>query len=175
MVKKYFDLIVPKNVAIRYSIEQHSLAQILIDLNYSNSRTIQLNRMFRITKCRLRLENLTRWSTAYLILESVKRAFDAGLFDEFETEEIRSSYFEIYLQVSKACLLIFDHFQGINANIYETIPSVLKLIQAYKTMKLKGEPKKLAKLIIKAIKHKFEYELDSHVYMAAAILKFNQL
>ena len=42
-------------------------------------------------------------------------------------------------------------------------------------MKLKGEPKKLAKLIIKAIKHKFKYELDSHVYMAAAILKFNQL
>ncbi len=36
-----------------------------------------------------------------------------------------------------------------NANIYETIPSVLKLIQAYKTMKLKGEPKKLAKLIIR--------------------------
>jgi hypothetical protein len=43
--------------------------------------------MFRIKKCRLRLENLTRWSSAYLILESVKRAFDAGLFDEFETEE----------------------------------------------------------------------------------------
>jgi len=41
-------------------------------------------------------------------------------------------------------------------------------------MKLKGEPKKLAKLI-KAIKHKFEYELNSHIYMAAAILKFDQL
>jgi len=80
---------VPKNDAIRHSIEQHSLAQILIDLNYSNSRarrSIQLNRMFRIKKCRLRLENLTRWSSAYLLLESVKRAFDAGLFDEFETE-----------------------------------------------------------------------------------------
>ena len=62
-----------------------------------------------------------------------------------------------------------------NANIYETIPSVLKLIQANKTfIKLKGEPKKLAKLI-KAIKHKFEYELNSHIYMAAAILKFDQL
>ncbi len=47
------------------------------------------------------------------------------------------------------------------------IPSILKLIQTYKTMKLKGEPKKLTKLIIKAIKHKFEYELNSHVYMAA--------
>jgi hypothetical protein len=42
-------------------------------------------------------------------------------------------------------------------------------------MKLTGEPKKLAKLIIKFIKHKFEYELNSHVYMAAAILKVNQL
>ena len=52
-----------------------------------------------------------------------------------------------------------------NANISETIPSVLKLIQAYKKMKLIGEPKKLAKLKIKSIKHKFEYELNSHVYI----------
>jgi hypothetical protein len=39
------------------------LAQILIDLNYSNSRvrqSIQLIRMFRIKKLRLRLENLTK-------------------------------------------------------------------------------------------------------------------
>jgi hypothetical protein len=51
------------NVAIRHSIAQHSLAQILIDLNYSNSRvrqSIQLIRMFRIKKFRLRLENLTK-------------------------------------------------------------------------------------------------------------------
>jgi len=44
--------------------------------------------MFRNKKCRLRLENLTRWSSAYLLLESVKRALDGGLFDEFEPEEI---------------------------------------------------------------------------------------
>jgi hypothetical protein len=156
------------------------LAQILIDLNYSNSRvrrSIQLNRMFRIRKCRLRLENLTRWSSAYLLLESVKRAFDGGLFDEFEPEEIPVTLetIEIYLQVLKPAYLFSIHFQGMNANISETIPSVLKLIQAYKKMKLTGEPKKLAKLIIKSIKHKFEYELNSHVYMAAAILKVNQL
>jgi hypothetical protein len=85
---------VPKNVAIRHSIEQHSLAQILIDLNYSNSRarrSIQLNRMFRIKKCRLRLENLTMMVVC-LFTFRVR-------FDESETEEIRSSYFEIYLQV----------------------------------------------------------------------------
>ncbi len=140
IVKKYFDLIV------------HSLAQILIDLNYSNSRarrSIQLNRMFRIKKFRLRLENLTRWSSAYLLLESVKRAFDAGLFDEFETERNSIQLLWNLSSSSKACLLIFNHFQGINANIYKIIPSVLKLIQDNnnKTMKLKGEPKKLAKLI----------------------------
>ncbi len=31
---------------------------------------------------------LIRWSSAYLLLESVKRAFDGGLFDEFKPEEI---------------------------------------------------------------------------------------
>jgi hypothetical protein len=42
-------------------------------------------------------------------------------------------------------------------------------------MILRGEPRKLAKLIRKAIKYKFQYELNSNAYLAAAILNVNKL
>jgi len=73
---------------------------------------------------------LIRWSSAYLLLESVKRAFDGGLFDEFKPEEIPVTLetIEIYLQVLKPANLFSIHFQGMNAKHSETIPSVLKLI-----------------------------------------------
>ena len=35
---------------------------------------------FIVKKCRLRTENLTRWSSTFLMLESVKRAYDADAF-----------------------------------------------------------------------------------------------
>jgi hypothetical protein len=72
------------NLAIRHSIARHpQLCRILRTLAKSNAhirRSIKLSRVFRKKKCRLRLENLTRWSSAFLVLESVKRAYDRGSF-----------------------------------------------------------------------------------------------
>lgn len=66
------------NLVVRRSISRLTfLCNILKELNKSNStirKTIELNRVFE--KSRLRLENLTRWSSAYLMLESVKNAYD---------------------------------------------------------------------------------------------------
>jgi hypothetical protein len=42
-------------------------------------------------------------------------------------------------------------------------------------MNLRGEPRKLANFIRKAIEYKFRYELNSNVYLAAAILNVNKL
>ena len=53
-------------------------------LSKSNShirRVVQLNKTFRLKKCRLRLNNSIRWSTLYLVLESVKRAYDRKAFN----------------------------------------------------------------------------------------------
>jgi hypothetical protein len=71
------------NLVIRRAIARHpDLSRILRTLANSNThirKSIELNRVFRKKKCRLRLENLTRWSSAYLMLESVKRAYDRGI------------------------------------------------------------------------------------------------
>ena len=55
--------------------------------------------MFKDKCCRLRIENLTRWSSTFLMLESIKRAYDRGAFNDnfpsdidFKTIEIDSKY-----------------------------------------------------------------------------------
>lgn len=62
------------NIAIREAIKMHQpILDQLKKLNKSNShvrRSIELNSIFKNNKCRLRLENNTRWSLAYLLLES---------------------------------------------------------------------------------------------------------
>ena len=48
-------------------------------VNASIRRSIQINNNFKEKRCRLRCECITRWSSAFLVLESVKRAYDKGL------------------------------------------------------------------------------------------------
>ena len=76
------------NIAIREAIKMHQpILDLLKKLNKSNShvrRSIELNSIFKNNKCRLRLENNTRWSSAYLLLESVKRAYDKNMFEDID-------------------------------------------------------------------------------------------
>ena len=70
--------------------------------------------MFRIAKSRLILENLTRWSSAFLLLESVKKAYENNLFDGMDAEQIRLVPLEtidIYLQILKPAYLFSIQFQ----------------------------------------------------------------
>jgi hypothetical protein len=85
------------NIALRQAFELHEeFRDILKKINKCNSyirNTIKLNKVnyfnvsfndktntikkiFKDKKCRLRIENLTRWSSTFLMLESVKRAYD---------------------------------------------------------------------------------------------------
>ncbi len=80
------------NLAVRHPIESHgAICKILSKINSSNAsirRLVKLNNVFADKKCRLRIENLTRWSSSFLMLESVKRAYNKGAFND-ENEELR--------------------------------------------------------------------------------------
>jgi hypothetical protein len=67
------------NIAVRLAIKKHSLARRLKDLTKFAARTRSVIRLSRIhikKKCRLRIENLTRWSSSFMILVSFKKAFE---------------------------------------------------------------------------------------------------
>lgn len=70
------------NLVIRASITRSpKIRKIIKLLNKSNTSirgSIKLCNIFSKKKCRLRCESLTRWSSIYLVLESVKRAYDRG-------------------------------------------------------------------------------------------------
>lgn len=68
------------NLVVRKAIEENKqLLNIVKALSASNSyirNNVSLARTFRDKQASLRIENLTRWSSTYLMLESVKRAYD---------------------------------------------------------------------------------------------------
>jgi len=114
------------NLAVRFAIKQHELKDILKTLNSSNKdirKKIMLNHAFVLNKCKLRLENTTRWLSAYLMLESVKRAYDKGIFDENNKCNIELHVVETYLQILKPAYLLSLSFQRAGSSIAETIPS----------------------------------------------------
>ena len=92
---------------------------------FQSSWLFMLSRVFRKKKCRLRLENLTRWSSSYLLLESVKKAYDANDFSEIEFEKrcpIELNTVEIYLQILKPVYLLSISFQNNHSYIADTLP-----------------------------------------------------
>jgi len=116
------------NICLRTAISRHALANKLRMLNSSNAhirRSIQLNQTFRKNKSRLRLENLTRWSSAYLMIESVKRAYDRNLFDSNNADlacPIDLQTIETYLQILKPSYLLSVSLQSNFSSIADVIP-----------------------------------------------------
>jgi len=49
---------------------------------------------------------------------------------------------------------------------------ILKLIQVYEQMDLPNTPKSLCKLIIKGLKQKFQFELNSPIYKVIISINF---
>lgn len=118
------------NLAVRHAITNHPQLKETIETLQSTishiRRSIQTNRIFRINKCRLRLENLTRWSSAYLMLETVKRAYDNNVFNSDFICPIDLNTIELYLQILKPAYLLSISFQNSNSSIADTIPGKIK-------------------------------------------------
>ncbi len=120
------------NLAIRKAIKAHKpLVNILSKLNKANAhfrRVCKLSKIFRNKKCRLRLENLTRWSSSYLLLESVKRAYDKNAFSKDDPEKqcpIELDEIELYLQILKPAYIFSISMQKNNSTIADTLPGTL--------------------------------------------------
>ena len=114
------------NLAIRAAIDLHEpLKKILELLNKVNAcirRSIKLNQMFKDKKCRLRCENQTRWSSAFLLLESVKRAFDKGVFNSQLECPVEYDQFEIYFIILKNSYETSLKWQQSSSTIGDVLP-----------------------------------------------------
>ena len=162
------------NIVVRHAIFDHELSSILRILSRSNAtvrNTISLNRFFKEHNFRLRLENPTRWGSAFLVLESVKRAYDRGAFASGLSCPIPLDKIEVYIKVLKPAYELSTTLQLNSSSICDVVPSLIHLMTYWETLVVPEEPKALCYKLIADMKAKFKYELSSPCYKAAPILK----
>jgi hypothetical protein len=117
------------DIVIRKAIQNHSeILAIVKKLNKSNAhfkRTCKLSRAFRKKKCRLRLECKSRWSAVYLLLLSVKKAYEKNAFDNNNPDKmcpVPLETIEKYLSILKPLYVLNCSFQSSHSTIADVIP-----------------------------------------------------
>ncbi|RNA33732.1 zinc finger BED domain-containing 4-like [Brachionus plicatilis] len=160
------------NLAVRHAISLHKIGDDLKKLNLVNSqirKSIQLNKTFNKSQA----TNATRWSSAFLMLELVKRAYDKELFNE-ENEDLTCPLslkeVETYLQILRPAYRFSLTFQNSFSSISHLIPSLKRIFFSWENMDLEPEFERLAILLVVCFKEKFKYELESEIYQAATVL-----
>jgi len=155
------------NLATRAAISIHRpLVDILKDLNKINSsirQSVQLNRAFKEQKSRVRLENLTRWSSSYLLLLSVKKAYDKGMFESIGCP-VSLQDIEKYLLILKPVYILSQQYQYNRSSITDVIPSLKQLINNLRTMIVDENAQPLCGYLITNILEIFHHELNSSAY-----------
>lgn len=158
------------NLAVRNSLDQHRM--ISGDLKKLNSfissirGSYNLDRVFQNLKCRLRLENNTRWSSAYLSIETLIRAILKNAISK-KNLPVPLSRIETYYLILQPSYNLNISFQSNNCSIADVIPSVLNCIETYEDMETSEKAayaKTLCSLLAKNIKTRFAYELNSDFY-----------
>ena len=156
------------NLAIKHAINnQKYLLEIIKKLNESNStirNTIMINRIFRDLKCRPKLDNKTRWSSALLLLLSVKRAYDKGAFNDDIVCPVSLDLIETYIQILLPAYKLSVMWQKNNSSIADVIPNILSLINKWEKFDVDQEAKELCLFLIHFVREKFKYEFKSEIY-----------
>ncbi len=99
------------------------------------------------------------------MLESVKRAYDAKLFENDQIIcPVDLETIEVYLQILAPAYRVSVGFQRNLSTISEVIPSIATLLVVWRTLDVPPEPKRLCKLLVLTTNYKFKSELNSSVY-----------
>ena len=170
------------NLAVRSAIKNHRNMQThlrAINIWITKIRkSVELTKVFANAKCRQRLDNDTRWGSTFLMLEQIVKAHKQQLLDEIKYEcpcPVSLTLIKNYLSILKHAYFFNIGLQRQSATIAEVIPSVLKCISEWDIIKDKTLPsgKQLCELLIIEFKSKFNYELNSHLYLVSFLDTYN--
>ena len=171
------------NLVVKSAIKNHKTVEkhlkILNNFIKRIRNTIELNKVFADHKCRLRLENSTRWGSGFLMLERIKKAFVKGLFNTENYDlylPVPISIINTYLKILKPIYLLNVNLQRDNSSIGEIIPAVLNIINKLediqKVPNISTSCKNLCELLISEFKKRFNYELNSEIYQVIRLIIF---
>ena len=126
-------------------------------------------------KARLRIENKTRWSSDYLVIESHHRAYKRDIFTTEFPCPLRFEALELYLQILYPALKFNLIMQRTTSTIADVLPTLMLMLSKWSRMIVPHRYKNLCINLIKAFRHKFGHELKCPVYNVAALLNVAKL
>lgn len=118
------------NLVLRGAFVQHKvICQHLKSLNRFIRRirkSYKLSRIFKDLKVRLRLENKTRWGSAYISLITIKRAYKCKAIKEDDLP-VDISVIDVYIKILSPAYLFNLDLQSNKSSIAYVIPSILRV------------------------------------------------
>ena len=167
------------NIVIRKTIKLDAqLLKIVKKLTKFSSHTHQSvvdSQAFKIKKNRLRSENITRWSSTFLLLLSFYKAYEKNIFNEVHQCPVSRQQIEFYLILLLPLYKFTLYHQRNSANIGSVVPSVQSLILKYEKMAADRKKKQFCNNLIKNLKKKFDHELNSNLYAVATLLEVGRI
>ena len=167
------------NLAVKSAIKRHETMRIQIrKLNIwvtKIRKSVELTKVFANSRCRLRLDNETRWGSSFLMLEQIVKADKRGLLNEILVEypcPVPLAVIKNYLAILKHAYFFNVGLKRQSATIAEIIPSILSCISIWESMKVKTSEngRILCDYLIEEFRKRFDYELNSHIYLVSIAL-----
>lgn len=168
------------NLAVRSSIKScQSFARMLANLSrFAKSiRVSNVNSLdFINKKCKLRCENGTRWSSSYLMLESFYNAYEKGAFKDDKPCPVSKEKIVSFLKILHPLYTFSVLTQKTDWTIGDLIPALIIILNGtLGAMNETGVRRQLVEELKKSIKSRFNFELNSKIYLTAAILNTSKL
>lgn len=135
----------------------------------------ELNEICKELNCRLRIENETRWKSAFLVLKVIKKANERVAFLNLDSIEISPGFFslvDMYLMILKPAYALNICFQSNKTSIGDVLPKIFSMICVWEKMKNKLKPigSQFVELLICETKRRFNYEMNSNIYYVTILI-----
>ena len=169
------------NLAIRKAIKQSSYFSDLLSTLSRHASTIKksivLSNRHNKNKCKIHRQQFTRWSSSFMMLFSYLKSYKRCIFNDYNKCPVSEEEIEKYIQILLPMYIFTNDIQSKTSNISCIIPSLLSIIYANldRMVLADANQSEFRDNLIYFIKQKFEYEMNSKVYLVAAILNVETL
>ncbi|CAF1149830.1 unnamed protein product [Brachionus calyciflorus] len=162
-------------MAIEKSQQLSKLLRKLSAYAAKHKNSINSSKFFIQKKARLKMENKTRWSSSFMILDSFHKALKKQAFPPDDPCPINLDVLELYLQILQPAFQFNLIMQKSKSSIADVLPALNIMLSKWNRMQVTGNYRELCDYLIAAFKHKFKDEINSSVYCVASLLNVSKL
>ena len=169
------------NLAIRKAIELcpkfSDILTLLSKWIRDVKKNIALARIHRSKNSIIKRQQLTRWSSSFIMLASILKAFKNKVFSNDHSCPVPIDKIKEYFLILAPCYIFTNDMQFKDSNISLVVPSIITIIyDNLDRMILNDQDQsKFRDTFISALLKRFEFELNSKVYLVAAVLNVANL